>query len=208
MRRCVMQRPRERLIAVAVVGALAITGMFMNSRQTKADGSAPVTIVGPLPLPVTGSTTLSGTVAATQSGLWNVGITGNTNATPLWVTDRDNPARHPFMLSGRLLPGNVNLNLGSAPAGQRYVIEHYTSICFVATTDTLFDVEFGIFNVAFDSAVPHMIVPGAGGVPGEWVATGNTRLYGDPNGNIFFLVNATGSVDCSVSVTGYSVSLP
>jgi hypothetical protein len=99
-----MQRLRERLIAVAVVGVLAITGMFMNSRQTKAEGSAPVTIVGPLPLPVTGSTTLSGTVAATQSGLWNVGITGNTNATPLWVTDRDNPARHTLSSKGTFWP--------------------------------------------------------------------------------------------------------
>src|SRR5262245_58718870 len=82
--------------AMFAVLAVAVTSL-MNSRQAVAQnpnpGSAPVNIVAPLPLPVTGSTTVSGTVAI--SGTPNVKVT-NPATDPVIVRDADNPARRPF----------------------------------------------------------------------------------------------------------------
>ncbi len=60
-----MNRFKNHLIVAAVLGALALTGIVMNSRQAVAQGpSGPghVTVEAPLPLPVTGPVTLSGPV--------------------------------------------------------------------------------------------------------------------------------------------------
>jgi hypothetical protein len=77
-----MNRFKNHLIAVAVLSVLAIVGTVMSSHQAVAQGPADglaVKIVSPVPVPVTGLTTVSGTVAATQSGQWNVGISGTPN---------------------------------------------------------------------------------------------------------------------------------
>jgi len=75
-----MQTFKNKVIVLAAAGLLAAIVSLMNSHQASAQnpnpGSAPVNIVSSIPLQVTGSTTVSGTVAANQSGAWNVGITG------------------------------------------------------------------------------------------------------------------------------------
>lgn len=52
-----MQRFKQNLLIAAAFTVLGITGLFMNARQAVAQnpnaGSAPVTIVAPVPLPVT-----------------------------------------------------------------------------------------------------------------------------------------------------------
>src|SRR5215469_8248461 len=78
-RRFRMSSLKHTLIVLAALGGLAAVGSLMNSKQVAAQsrpGSMAVNIVNPLPVPVSGSTTVSGTVAATQSGAWNVGIAG------------------------------------------------------------------------------------------------------------------------------------
>lgn len=74
-----MTRFKNNLSIAAAVVTLAFIGTIMNSRQSVVQGAGgPTVTIDPaqLPLHVTGSTTATGTVAATQSGLWNVGITG------------------------------------------------------------------------------------------------------------------------------------
>src|SRR5215831_18784092 len=71
---------QKRALLTAVIAGFAVIGYLMNSQQAVAQGppnGLAVNIVNPVPLPVTGSTTVSGAVAATQSGAWNVGISGN-----------------------------------------------------------------------------------------------------------------------------------
>jgi hypothetical protein len=87
-----MNRFKNQLIAAAVLSMLAIIGTIMNSHQAAAQGppgGLAVNIVNPLPVPVTGSITVAGTMAATQSGSWNVGITGP-------IVNVDSPGRHPY----------------------------------------------------------------------------------------------------------------
>lgn len=74
-------------------------------------GSAPVHIVGPLPVPVTGATTVSGTIGASQSGAWNVGIT-NTNLNPVPVQQAIEPV---------YMGTSVNLGVGSTSAGPEVI---------------------------------------------------------------------------------------
>jgi hypothetical protein len=68
---------KQRLFTVATVVALAAAGILMSGGREAAKaspGAAPVSIVSPLPLPTTGTATVSGTVGATQSGPWSVSV--------------------------------------------------------------------------------------------------------------------------------------
>src|SRR5260370_16435129 len=68
---------------------------MVPSKPEREAGSAPVTVTT-TPLPV------QGTVGATQSGLWSVGITGgavnvaNSESSPVLTRNIDNGARQPF----------------------------------------------------------------------------------------------------------------
>src|SRR5262245_39799134 len=79
-----MDRFKNYLISAVVLSVLAVIGAIMNSHQAAAQGPTnglAVNIVNPLPLPVKGSASISGTVAVTQSGSWNVGILGSPTVT-------------------------------------------------------------------------------------------------------------------------------
>lgn len=68
------------LVPALVIACGATTSL---AQQGPPNGMA-VTILN-TPLPVTGSTTVTGSVNAAQNGAWNVGITGNSAANPLFV---------------------------------------------------------------------------------------------------------------------------
>ena len=71
-------RLKKYLTITLAVFTLAAAGTLMNSTRTVVQANGPTVMIDPaeLPLPVSGSATVSGTVAATQSGPWNIGITG------------------------------------------------------------------------------------------------------------------------------------
>jgi hypothetical protein len=100
------------ILLVLGLGILAVALSIPNN-PVKAAGAAPVTVVN-TPLPISGS------VSATQSGSWNVGVTGvptvnlgtgnaigingpvlvgNPATSPVLVSDVDNPARHALQLN-------------------------------------------------------------------------------------------------------------
>src|SRR5215831_18874114 len=74
---------KKRILVAAIIAGLAVIGSLMNSQQAtiRAAGGGPTVTIDQtqLPLPVTGSLGVAGTVAATQSGTWNVGVTGTPN---------------------------------------------------------------------------------------------------------------------------------
>src|SRR5262245_22896726 len=84
-----MSTLRNKLIVLVAMGILAVVGSLMKTPQANAQGGRPnVTIGAPLPLPVslTGSNTISGTVAATQSGAWSVSSRPDLPASPFGDT--------------------------------------------------------------------------------------------------------------------------
>jgi hypothetical protein len=158
-----MNRLKNHLIAAALLSALAIIGTIMNSHQAAAQGppnGLAVNIVNPVPVPVAGSLGITGTVAATQSGVWNVGLTGNTAANPLLVRDVDGPNRQPFQrifnVAGGVGTGcGTNfcvISLGTVPTGKFLVLTHFqgalslapgsapNTVTLTRNGDTVFDV--------------------------------------------------------------------
>jgi hypothetical protein len=164
-----MSSLKHTLIVLAALGGLAAVGSLMNSRQVAAQGrpgSMAVNIVNPLPVPVSGSTTVSGTVAATQSGAWNVGIAGTptvnanvafpsslavNNATdahgnplPLLTQDPTYSATHSFNFFGFCnLSGAAPACNGdqaeafSVAAGNVAVVESVSGFCDLPTGDSI-----------------------------------------------------------------------
>ena len=69
-------KPFARLLLVTVgFGALGFVMSLVPQKTATGAGGAPVNIMSPLPLPVTGNVNAA-VSAAQQSGNWNVGITG------------------------------------------------------------------------------------------------------------------------------------
>ena len=140
--------------ALTFLVALAATVIPLPkpTQAQAAAGSAPVTVVNtPLPVSLSGTGNIAGTVAATQSGAWNVGVTSlpavqlasgatvgisgfsNTEATALFTSDVDAAARRPLAVGlcssspadlCAETPDSVGL-----PVGERFVIEQVSGGC-------------------------------------------------------------------------------
>src|SRR5260370_27295705 len=107
---------------------------MVPSKPEREAGSAPVTVTT-TPLPV------QGTVGATQSGVWNVGITGgavnvaNSESSPVLTRDIDNGARRPLQKSFCVSFGSKTgscfgvSDVFSVPDGERLVIEQVSGSC-------------------------------------------------------------------------------
>lgn len=128
-------RLKDYLVIVGGILLLALSLSFAHVNPV--DGAPPgpsVTVVNtPLPVTLQGTSSISGTVAATQSGTWNVGITGSPNVnvmnTPLPIAETARKAvNHSFVCSSTA----VGCGEGAAteyvvPTGYQLVID-YASI--------------------------------------------------------------------------------
>jgi hypothetical protein len=142
MEGCFMNDFKKRILVVVVIAVLAVIGSVMNSQQStvRAQGGPTVTIdPTQLPLPVKGSLGVSGTIAATQSGPWNVGITGTPNVqvvnpatAPQFFINLNDPGRIAYQRS--VLSVAFPITFGPVPANHRLVVEHIAGeLTFTAT---------------------------------------------------------------------------
>jgi|SRR5579862_1777353 len=202
-----MRTFRNRLITLVVVGALAILGTFMNSHQAIVQGAGgPTVTIDPsqLPLQVTGSTTIAGTVAASQSGSWT-------------FRDQDNPGRHAFAATcSAPAPSSPIYNEGCTipiPAGVEYVIQNVTvslsAINATGVMTTILTTVGGTNSAALFQPISQII---ASGFVGQ---TYNIVAYGDPGTNVSCQVfgvsvipNTANLTDFSCNIQGYKVTLP
>jgi hypothetical protein len=162
-----MNKFKNPMIAAAVLAGLGLIGSLMNSHPSVQAATLlpPINVAidpATLPLPVTGSTTVTGTVAATQSGPWNVGI-ANSAANPLLVRDVDGPNRQPFQRIFGVAPGQpgcgdnfCTFSLGTVPPGKFLVLTHFQGELALATgnvpnTVRLLKTGFQIFDVPRNS---------------------------------------------------------
>jgi hypothetical protein len=188
---------------------LGITGLFMNSTQVAAQnphpGSAPVNIVSPLPLPVTGSLNVSG---------GSVEVSGTVN-----VRDVDNPAGQPFQFSNQLPTGNFRV-----PDGKRFVIEYFS-----ARAQTTADNNCSLAVLTISTQTNTVSFPGVPLAKNHYftptptttnlstnvfVVSQPTRLYADPGtivgGDVDFRGSAcAGAINfADITFSGYLVDLP
>jgi hypothetical protein len=187
-----MDSIKKRIFAAAIIAGLAVIGSLMNSQQStvRAAGGPTVTIdQAQLPLPVQGSLGVSGTVAATQSGNWNVGITGTPNvhvtnpatAPALTLDISKSASRHVQLICGSLGGGNgVTCNPASADgtfSGTTYVVPAGESL--VVTSVDMFTFATSGGNSSFH------IGAGIGG--NGWIVPfdGLTHSFQYPSGIVF-----------------------
>ena len=145
-----MNSLKNRMFAAAIIAVLAVIGSLMNSQQStaRAGGGPTVTIdQAQLPLPVQGSLGISGTVAATQSGAWNVGITGTpnihvTNAAnaPVFSLNVNDPGR----IAYQSLNTNPSCSVGqclalfpAVPSQHRLVVQHFSGLANFSAAPSL-----------------------------------------------------------------------
>ncbi len=131
-------------VVLCLIGALLGGGFPSTTGTVKADQPDGVVVTN-TPLPVQGN------VAASQSGAWNVGITGTptvnvgnlssiqltTNGTPISVRDVDRPEQQPVgegLICTFRSDGACEITaggLGPVPDGKVLVIEDYSGECVV-----------------------------------------------------------------------------
>jgi hypothetical protein len=204
---------RRLLFGAAMFSTLVAVAIIFNYRQVSAQnpnpGSAPVNIVGPLPLPVTGETSVTGTVAVTQSGTWNVGISG----TPLPVQDIDNPARHSFQKNGNLLiPSGSRGNdavLFVAPANRAVVIEFISAQCIVAPGAICSVALQPNANISANFVFLEMSRSASGETASinRYVASQPTHFVIPPGNNLFFFGERNTTAPAGTFVTDTSITV-
>jgi hypothetical protein len=122
-----MQHRNGKYFGIACAIAVLCPSLALGAPQTPP--SAPVTVVNTAanPVPITGSTTVSGSVAATQSGTWAVQVV-NPATTPIQTTSVDKDGRIPYqMMRGGSSCANDNhcaIFFPPVPANHRLVVRH------------------------------------------------------------------------------------
>jgi hypothetical protein len=215
-----MQTLRNKLTAVAVMASLAVIGSIMNSRdlsaQPNGNGSAPVTIVGPLPVPVSGAMTVSGAIAAAQSGAWNVGIAGNSAANPLNVKNVDERGRNPFQerficFTGPGNSGRCTAVGNAVPPNKRLVIEHVSAALITDTGKGIEETEIGnSINGSAEqflfSRLENFNIPGA---RDTYYVNEHVLLYVESGQQPYFRAKTAtfSSISVNAYISGYLVNL-
>jgi hypothetical protein len=161
---------------------------------------------------VTGSTTVSGTLAATQSGAWNVGINGTPNVNvanpataPALFLNVNDPGRIPYqstMAASFCQPSRCEATFTAVPALHRLVIQHFSGFAEFSALPSgasaaLSTLPFSFFN-AFILPTP---VPVANGFEVDFDQP--AQLYYDAGQKPVATVNAAFIASAEFTVIGY-----
>ena len=186
-----MQTFRNKLIALLAVGILAVIGSLMNSRGAAAQGppdGLAVRIVNPLPVPVTGNTTVSGTVR---------------------VKNIDEPGRNPYQFVGGCT-GSTGcfVVFPAVPAGKRLVLQHVSAGIGIPT-----NVPYQIVAVRIPSG-PHPVPTLVGteaGVVNDYQFDQQIVAFFEagqsPNLQVAVERTGSGAVGVTAFISGYLVDL-
>jgi hypothetical protein len=203
-------------MSVNVLAAACLALLVVSPIASADPESAKVTKSPSHPVPISGSVTVSGTANVNVTNI--VPISGSVNATvtnvpgvtvnnspdnPVQVRNVDNAAFQPFQ-SMVVVPMNTSVPLVTVPAGQRLVVEFFSSEVF-GPMPTRY------FVSAVDAADPgrgfftHFIAP----PPPQGIATAQAvRMYVEPGQALAVDAAGNGSGNCCfISITGYFVNI-
>jgi hypothetical protein len=130
----------------------------------------------PVPVAPQGTTTVAGSVVASQGGTWNVGLTGTadvrvTNTAPVPVTVQGGEAAAPLVMNSAATSftglGEATLVLYTVPAGKRLLVEQIAFNTYAATGSV-------IAAVCRDGFTNCLAVP----LQNQGVVAGGTRFVG------------------------------
>jgi len=167
------------LVAFTVV-VVVLASSQQGAAQNPHPGSAPVNIVGPLPLPVTGDLGVTGTVS---------------------VRDVDKIVQTPFQ--ARLVFGTPL----TVDSGKQLTIEFVTSLCDLDNT-LLTSTEIALNTTVGGNRQPHHFSPkfsrnfNSSGINRNFfISTDLTRIYADSGTTVS--LTEVGGFSCSVTISGY-----
>jgi hypothetical protein len=202
-----MNRYKNQLIAAAVLSMLAVIGTIMNSRQASAqDQGNGVTIVSPIPLPVTG------TVGVASGASVRV---NNTVADPVRVRNV-NDAIQPFQ-AGQACTGlsgssGCKVTIFTVPTGKRAVIEYFSGIAILpvglVVSPFLHTTQIGLGTRSHFVPTTSPAYPNAPSGITTWGQ--QVRLYADPGTAIdgSGIASASAGFTVDFTISGYLVDVP
>ena len=140
---------KKSAAALVLITVVAFAVATVTPQPAHGAGSAPVIVVNtsgqPVPVALQGTTTVGGTVAARQSGDWNVGLTGtpNVNVSNVPTVMIGNPASSPVLVAdGGKTPARYSLDLDNTstsnypevvpevPVGKTFIVTYLTVFGF------------------------------------------------------------------------------
>jgi hypothetical protein len=213
------QHLKSIVVLTLLMAIAAVT--IPRSRPLQAAGSAPVQVVNtPLPVSLTGTGTISGSVNAAQLGAWNVGVT-NLPAVQLAPGTT-------VGISGNLPPNDsakeafvVGLHASTSgggfgatvPLGNRYVIEYVSWRCIVGSGTSMDGWKLiawlnGNNNTYYFRT---QISAGPGATTEGLSLPEVTRIYADGglvDGLSAEVVNGGSSAGCDITLSGHLVPWP
>lgn len=224
------ENPRS-IGALTLVLAVAAATIPLSRPTQAQQGSAPVTVVNtPLPVSLTGTGNISGSVNAAQSGAWNVGVTSlpsvqlaagttvgitgglsNTAATPLFVRDVDEPGRNAYVV--RVCQSTISPCGGvTVPVGSRYVIEQVAGECQVGTGSTIYGFRLHAWLNGAENVYPvrnNISAESGGGQTTTGFFFQPARIYADGGTELSVaFAGVGGSAFCGVTLSGHLVPMP
>lgn len=194
------------IVALVVVAGLMLTGL----KPARAQGPQPppefaVKIVSPLPLPVTGSSVVSGQVAATQSGPWNVGLLGTVS-----VQNVDERGRNPYQVRVHCETSSGNgcsVEAAAIPNGKRLVLEHINAAVQLYNANGIQNVNLFLKNSSRAVALPAQLVSSNGDF-WNYVINESVLVYVEAGDALVFNPSSWDSgVNATAHLAGYLVDL-
>ena len=216
-----MKRFAKLLLVTLGFGALGLVMSLVPEKNATGAAGAPVNVVSSIPLSV------QGTVAAQQSGIWNVNaaILGNVPVKnsvnpdtqvllPLVTRDLEPPGLNPFQ-AALIYPTSFQAAVPSSPA--RELVIDFVSLHGIVIENAGFTTVVPVARLATFSggvSLPHFLSVQASpnGNPGDFELIGSetTRIYADPGTFISFFLNVPGTVNSDgivMNVSGHFVDL-
>ena len=222
-----MQRIKSYLLAAVGVAVLGVSFVLSAAHTSNAaPGPESVTVVNtsanPVPTLAQGTTNIAGTVQAAQSGSWNVGISGtptfqvgNTASNPVFVSDVNEPAMHPFQASagGALNAGSAETTVGiPVPSGKRLAIKFVSALGSVPTGQVI---RASFFTTIGGLETRHTLVmtpQGTFSPQDDFAASQSVEVFADGGTSIFVEFDRSGGGVGTgggfVSISGYLIDMP
>jgi hypothetical protein len=199
----------NRAVVAAAFVVVAVSALVIGSRdvgaQNAVPGSAPVNIVGPLPLPVTGTVTVTNAPTSTT--------VNNPATNPVLVRDVDVEQREPVQFRGvttSFTGSSGSTSFVTVPAGKMLVIEHVSASINLPTADGLFGCALAIDELAGDTDFQVCHAMGRNALNFLHAANASTKFYVGPGKTVRFVVSAISGSGGFVSAfaSGYYIPAP
>jgi len=213
-------RLKDYLVIASGILLIAVSLSFARVNPARSAADETVRVVNtPLPVTLQGTGTISGTVAATQSGAWNVGINNPVSLDPTTtnpVTIKESQ-RHPFSVSP-FCDTTGSSCLVSVPTltTQRMEVEYISATCETNNEGIpLPALQFGavVEPPGSNSSVQRFGVnqPNPAQVLGAAIFGQIVKAYVEPGGSfdMFALTGATNiNFRCTFGISGVKIDVP